>query len=24
LGCSLRQIERRLHLVRKVWEHVHE
>lgn len=24
LGCSLRQIERRLHLVRKLWEHVHE
>ena len=24
LGCSLRQIERRLHLVRKIWEHVHE
>lgn len=24
LGCSLRHIERRLHLVRKIWKHVHE
>ncbi len=24
LGCSLRMVERRLQLVRKIWEHVHE
>jgi DNA-directed RNA polymerase specialized sigma24 family protein len=24
LGVSLRMVERRLQLVRKIWEHVHE